>query len=50
MQYLKSYQEKKVKFRISPNFFFFFEKNIETETQQEHAFGKGNNIESQHVR
>jgi hypothetical protein len=39
--------KEKIKFRIfSPNFFFFFlvEKKNETEKQQEHAYGKGNNI------
>jgi hypothetical protein len=44
MQYLKSYQKKKIKFRIfSPNIFFLLKKN-ETEKQQEHAYGKGNNF------
>jgi hypothetical protein len=35
----------KIKFRIfSPIFFFIIEKKKETEKQQEHAYGKGNNI------
>jgi len=43
MQYLKSYQEKKIKFRIFSPIFFLLK--IETKKQQqEHACGKGNNI------
>jgi len=51
MQYLKSYQNKIL--HLLPQFFFFFFffllKN-ETEKQQRHAYGKGNDIYSQHVR
>jgi hypothetical protein len=43
MQYLKSYQKKKIKFRIFSPIFFLLKKN-EIEKEQEHAYGKGNNI------
>jgi hypothetical protein len=50
MQYLKSYQKKKNKNSASSPLIFFFGLKNETEKQQGHTYGKGNDIYSQYIR